>query len=118
MHSRFSIGSHFLRRTGSHFAGKCSRRTEHSMPKLRRPAVPRSAMILAAGLGTRMRPLTDAIPKPLVPVGGKPLINHVLDRLAAVGVATAVVNVHHFADQIEQHLKPRRAPKIVISDER
>jgi len=75
-------------------------------------------MILAAGLGTRMRPLTDAMPKPLVPVGGKPLINHVLDRLAAVGVETAVVNVHHFADQIEQHLKPRRAPRIIISDER
>jgi MurNAc alpha-1-phosphate uridylyltransferase len=75
-------------------------------------------MILAAGLGTRMRPLTDAMPKPLVAVGGKPLINHVLDHLAAVGVETAVVNVHHFADQIEQHLKPRRAPKIVISDER
>jgi MurNAc alpha-1-phosphate uridylyltransferase len=88
------------------------------MPKSRRSAVPRSAMILAAGLGTRMRPLTDKVPKPLVPVGGKPLINHVLDRLAAVGVETAVVNVHHFADQIEQHLKPRRAPKIVISDER
>jgi MurNAc alpha-1-phosphate uridylyltransferase len=83
-----------------------------------RLAVPRCAMILAAGLGTRMRPLTDSMPKPLVPVGGKPLINHVLDRLAAVGVETAVVNVHHFADQIEQHLKPRRAPRIVISDER
>jgi MurNAc alpha-1-phosphate uridylyltransferase len=88
------------------------------MPKPRRTTIPRSAMILAAGLGTRMRPLTDMMPKPLVPVGGKPLINHVLDRLAAVGVETAVVNVHHFADQIEQHLKPRRAPKIVISDER
>jgi MurNAc alpha-1-phosphate uridylyltransferase len=88
------------------------------MSKSRRTAVPRSAMILAAGLGTRMRPLTDAMPKPLVAVGGKPLINHVLDHLAAVGVETAVVNVHHFADQIEQHLKPRRAPKIVISDER
>jgi MurNAc alpha-1-phosphate uridylyltransferase len=75
-------------------------------------------MVLAAGLGTRMRPLTDTMPKPLVPVGGKPLINHVLDRLAAVGVETAVVNVHHFADQIEGHLKPRRAPKIVISNER
>jgi MurNAc alpha-1-phosphate uridylyltransferase len=75
-------------------------------------------MILAAGLGTRMRPLTDTMPKPLVPVGGKPLINHVLDRLAALGVETAVVNVHHFADQIEQHLKPRRVPKILISDER
>jgi N-acetyl-alpha-D-muramate 1-phosphate uridylyltransferase len=88
------------------------------MPKSRRTAVPRCAMVLAAGLGTRMRPLTDTIPKPLVAVGGKPLINHVLDRLAAVGVETAIVNVHHFADQIEQHLKPRRAPKIVISDER
>jgi MurNAc alpha-1-phosphate uridylyltransferase len=88
------------------------------MPKIRRPALPRHAMVLAAGFGTRMRPLTDAIPKPLVPVGGKPLINHVLDRLAAIGVETAVVNVHHFADQVEQHLKPRRAPKIVISDER
>src|SRR5690242_2368119 len=87
------------------------------MPK-RGTAVPRSAMILAAGLGTRMRPLTDTTPKPLVVVGGKPLINHVLDRLAAAGVETAVVNVHHFADQIEQHLKPRRAPKVVISDER
>jgi len=88
------------------------------MPKLRRSAIPRSAMILAAGYGTRMRPLTDKMPKPLVPVGGKALINHVLDRLAAVGVETAVVNVHHFADQIEQHLKPRRAPRIAISDER
>src|SRR5690348_6988779 len=88
------------------------------MPKSRRTAVPRCAMVLAAGLGTRMRPLTETLPKPLVPVGGKPLINHVLDRLAAVGVETAVVNVHHFADQIEQHLKPRRAPKVVISNER
>jgi MurNAc alpha-1-phosphate uridylyltransferase len=75
-------------------------------------------MILAAGLGTRMRPLTDRTPKPLVAVGGKALINHVLDRLAAVGVETAVVNVHHFADQIEQHLKPRRVPTVIISDER
>jgi len=88
------------------------------MSNPRRSPVPRSAMVLAAGLGTRMRPLTDTVPKPLVPVHGKPLINHVLDRLAAVDVETAVVNVHYFADQIEQHLKPRRVPKIVISDER
>jgi N-acetyl-alpha-D-muramate 1-phosphate uridylyltransferase len=81
-------------------------------------AIPRRAMILAAGLGTRMRPLTDHTAKPLVAVGGKALIDHVLDRLAAIGVDTAVVNVHHFADQIEQHLKARRVPKILVSDER
>jgi MurNAc alpha-1-phosphate uridylyltransferase len=74
--------------------------------------------VLAAGLGTRMRPLTDDTPKPLVVVAGKALLDHVLDRLAAAAVETAVVNVHHFADQIERHLKTRRAPHIVVSDER
>ena len=75
-------------------------------------------MVLAAGLGTRMRPFNGQVPKPLVCVGGKPLIDHVLDRLADAGVERSVVNVHHLADQIEQHLAPRRRPQIVISDER
>jgi N-acetyl-alpha-D-muramate 1-phosphate uridylyltransferase len=75
-------------------------------------------MVLAAGIGTRMRPLTNKMPKPLVDVGGKALIDHVLDRLADAGVERAVVNVHHFAEQIERHLAARSKPQIVISDER
>ncbi|MDP3852720.1 nucleotidyltransferase family protein [Phenylobacterium sp.] len=79
---------------------------------------PKIAMILAAGLGTRMKPLTDSKPKALVEVGGKALIDHVLDRLAEAGVETAVVNVHHFAEQMETHLAGRTRPHVVISDER
>jgi len=78
----------------------------------------RNAMVLSAGLGTRMRPLTGRMPKPLIEVGGKPLIDHVLDRLAETGVERAVVNVHHFAEQIERHLASRTKPQVVISDER
>lgn len=80
---------------------------------------PSKAMVLAAGLGTRMRPLTNDRPKALVEVAGRTLIDHMLDRLAQAGVETAVVNVHAFADRLEDHLKARvGAPQIVISDER
>lgn len=82
-------------------------------------SAPRTAMVLAAGLGTRMRPLTDDRPKALVEVGGRALIDHVLDRLADAGVEKAVVNVHWFADRLEAHLAARgRGPEIIISDER
>jgi len=82
------------------------------------PTKPVSAMVLAAGLGTRMQPLTDKMPKPLVPVAGKPLLDHVLDRLAEASVTTAVVNVHYLPDQIVRHVKTRQMPRVVISDER
>jgi MurNAc alpha-1-phosphate uridylyltransferase len=80
----------------------------------------RTAMVLAAGLGERMRPLTLTMPKPLVSLAGKPLIDHVLDRLADAGVGTAVVNVHYFPEQLEAHVTNRRgrAPETLISDER
>ena len=80
--------------------------------------VPRTAMVLAAGYGERMRPLTNTRPKPLVEVSGRALLDHVLDKLAQAGVGTAVVNVHYLADQIETHVAGRKAPRIVISDER
>lgn len=82
------------------------------------PTRPTTAMVLAAGLGTRMRPLTDHMPKPMVPVAGKPLLDHVLDRLAEVNVTTAIVNVHYLPDQIIQHVKTRATPRVTISDER
>lgn len=77
-----------------------------------------TAMVLAAGLGTRLRPITDTMPKPLVPVAGKPMIDYVLDALAEAGVEEAVVNVHHLADQMEAHLASRKKPKVLVSDER
>jgi MurNAc alpha-1-phosphate uridylyltransferase len=79
---------------------------------------PTTAMVLAAGLGTRMRPLTDHLPKALVPVAGKPLIDHVLDRLRDAGVERVVVNVHHLAEQVEAHVAARRDLDVAVSDER
>ena len=81
-------------------------------------SLPDSAMVFAAGLGTRMRPLTDTVPKPLVSVGGRTMLDHTLDRLAEAGIGRAIVNVHYLADQIEAHLEARRCPAIIVSDER
>ncbi len=80
----------------------------------------RKAMVLAAGFGERMRPLTNTMPKPLVPLMGRTLIDHVLDRLSDAGVESAVVNVHYLPEQIESHMAARadRGPKTVIYDER
>ena len=78
----------------------------------------RQGMVLAAGLGTRMRPITDTIPKPLVKIAGKPLIDYALDTLKAAGCEKTVVNVHWFADQMETHLATYPGMEIVISDER
>ena len=82
-------------------------------------AVPETAMVLAAGLGKRMRPLTATRPKPLVEVAGKPLLDHCLERLRAAGVRKAVVNAHYLADALEAHLKNRpHGLEIAVSDER
>jgi MurNAc alpha-1-phosphate uridylyltransferase len=79
---------------------------------------PTKAMVLAAGLGSRMRPLTDHTPKPLVKVAGRPLLDHVLDKLAEAGASEAVVNVHYLPDQIIEHVAARTHPRVIISDER
>lgn len=75
-------------------------------------------MVLAAGLGTRMRPITDTIPKPLVRIAGRPMIDYVIDVLVEAGVETIAVNVHHHADQMVAHLEARKDVNILISDER
>ncbi|MEE4289172.1 MAG: nucleotidyltransferase family protein [Erythrobacter sp.] len=77
-----------------------------------------TAMVMAAGLGKRMRPLTASQPKPLVRVAGKALVDHALDRLADAGIARAVVNVHYMADALEAHVLERKTPRVTISDER
>ena len=81
-------------------------------------SMPRTAMVFAAGLGARMRPITDTLPKPLVEVAGQTLIDHCLDRFAQNGVEQAIVNVHWLADKIEAHLASRTEPRIIVSDER
>src|SRR5450631_2650541 len=80
--------------------------------------LPAKAMVFAAGLGTRMRPLTGRVPKPLVAVAGKLLIDHTLDRFAVAGVESAIVNVHYLARQIEADLGFRQFPEILVSGER
>ena len=88
-------------------------------PVPRGGSVPVTAMVMAAGLGKRMRPLTATRPKPLVEVAGKPLIDHVFDRLQGAGIARAVVNVHYLADTLQAHVTDRYPDiEVVISDER
>ena len=82
------------------------------------PVKPAKAMVLAAGLGVRMRPLTESMPKPLVQVAGRALLDHVLDKLGDADVTEAVVNVHYLPDQIIDHTASRTLPRVIISDER
>jgi MurNAc alpha-1-phosphate uridylyltransferase len=82
------------------------------------PVNPDKAMVLAAGLGLRMRPLTERMPKPLVSVAGRTLLDHVLDKLGNAGVSEAIVNVHYLPDQIIDHVAGRKRPRVTISDER
>lgn len=82
------------------------------------PLASDTAMVMSAGLGKRMRPLTATQPKPLVRVAGKALVDHALDRLAEAGVSRAVVNVHYLADALEAHVLERSTPRVIISDER
>jgi MurNAc alpha-1-phosphate uridylyltransferase len=80
-------------------------------------ALPRSAMVLAAGLGTRLRPVTEALPKPLIEINGRALLDHAIDRLAMAGVECVVVNIHYKAAMMKAHLARREHPRIVLSEE-
>ena len=79
--------------------------------------IPYKAMVLAAGLGTRLKPVTDTLPKALVQVDNRALIDHALDRLEAVGVGEVVVNTHYLAEQLQAHLSERKSPVLQISHE-
>ena len=83
-----------------------------------RAAMPHTALLLAAGLGTRMRPLTETCPKPMLEVDGRSMIDRLIDDLVAAGVTRAVVNVHWLADMMEAHVRRRSDIDILISDER
>jgi len=91
---------------------------KETLREQRMPVKPTKAMVLAAGLGLRMRPLTDTMPKPLVRVAGRALLDHVLDKLDAAGVTEAIVNVHYLPNQIIAHVASRARPHVIISDER
>jgi MurNAc alpha-1-phosphate uridylyltransferase len=88
-----------------------------SLPKNASKTGPKKAMVLAAGLGLRLRPITNKTPKPLVKIAERTLLDHALDRLVAAGVERAVVNIHHLAGQVEQHLSNRKDLEIIISSE-
>jgi MurNAc alpha-1-phosphate uridylyltransferase len=94
----------------------CAATSRRDSPEM--SVTPTKAMVLAAGLGLRMRPLTEHTPKPLIAVAGRPLLDHVLDKLAETGVTEAVVNVHYLPDQIIGHVAARTRPRVTISDER
>lgn len=89
----------------------------NSVPKKNSVKMPKTAMVMAAGFGKRLRPFTDKVPKPLTKVLGVPLIDVALNRLATAGVKRAVVNLHHLGEQIREHLKDRREPEILFSQE-
>src|SRR5256886_10832218 len=97
----------------------CGIRAKTTVREIQKMSVnPTKAMVLAAGLGVRMRPLTDRIPKPLVRVAGRALLDHVLDKLGDTGAGEAVINGHYLPDQIINHVAARARPRVIISDER